>query len=70
MSNVTRHDIETYAIRPTLADDFTEDTIDAVCDAVFEAAPLSTWTYSERGFTSPAMDDETFWGIVERIVFA
>ena len=70
MSNVTRHDIETYAIRPALAGDFTEGTIDAICDAVFEAAPLSTWTYSELSYTSPAMDEDTFWAIVERIVFA
>lgn len=64
---VSRYDIEQHAIRPCIDEHYDEDTCEAICDAILEAAPRSTWTYSDLRYNSPLMDGDTFWAIVERV---
>ena len=67
MATIARSDIRAHVIDPAIGHEFDTETIDRIEDEIFEIAPLSTWTYADLQYTSEAMDEETFWGIVERI---
>lgn len=71
MSDITKDDIIAYAIHPAIAGEFDSAIEEAIEDAIFEVAPRDTWTYTPgEGYSSPAMDPDTFWAIVERVAGA
>jgi hypothetical protein len=68
---ITKDDIIAHAIYPAIAGEFDSATEEAIEEAIFEVAPRGTWTYTPgEGYSSPAMDYDTFWAIVERVATA
>ena len=67
----TRQDIIELAILPAIASgDFGQDTTERIIDAIFEAAPLSTWSLDGTEYVSTAIDIDGFWSIVEETATA
>ncbi len=66
MATATNHDIIDYVIRPALGDEFDAETFDRIVAAIFEVAPVSTWTLVDLEYVSDAMTTDEFWAIVER----
>lgn len=70
MSNtITRNDVIQHAISPGLEGHFSDATVEKIQDAVFEAAPLSTWTFDPitLQYSSSELSAEDFWALVERL---
>lgn len=67
----TRQDIIDQTIIPAIASgDFDQDTTDRIIDAIFNAAPLSTWSLDGTEYVSTAIDTDGFWSIVEETATA
>ncbi|MBE7372918.1 hypothetical protein [Dermacoccus barathri] len=66
MSTVTASDIRTHVIEPTCGEHFTAEELDAIEDAVLDAAPLSTWHLAGTQYTSSVLSVDEFWGVVEK----
>lgn len=67
----TRQDIIDQTILPAIASgDFGQDTTERIIDAIFEAAPLSTWSLDGTEYVSTAIDTDGFWSIVEETATA
>ncbi|MFT4127865.1 MAG: hypothetical protein QM662_16760 [Gordonia sp. (in: high G+C Gram-positive bacteria)] len=69
MSTITRTDIAQHVVEASVAGaGFTTEQIDAITDAVLDAAPLDTWRLTEAlRYESEALGTEDFWAIVEAI---
>ncbi len=61
----TRDDIATHVEQAV--DELTEQQLNAVIDAVIDAAPLDTWTLVGLDWRSSVLDTDQFWEIVERV---
>ncbi|KLO61737.1 hypothetical protein AA983_14295 [Dermacoccus sp. PE3] len=66
MSTVTASDIRTHVIEPTCGEHFTAMELDAIEEAVLNAAPLSTWRLAGTNYTSSALSVDEFWSVVEK----
>lgn len=63
---ITRSDIHNHVILPALGAEFDSATVDAIEDAILDAAPLDTWSWTGTDYESAVLDTDAFWGIVER----
>lgn len=65
----TNIDIREQVINPTIGAEFDEDTLDAITDALLEAAPVSTWSLDSEtmSYTSTAIDTDGYWALVEQV---
>jgi len=43
MSTVTNYDIRDHVILPSIGNEFDDETLDRILEAVLEVAPVSTW---------------------------
>lgn len=69
MNTVTRTDIAQHVIEASIAgQDITDEQIDAITDAVLDAAPLGTWHLDGTVYHSERLDHDTFWAIVMQVI--
>lgn len=66
MNTVTNYDIRDHVILPTIGNEFDDETLGRILDAVLEVAPVSTWRLRNLQYVSDQMDEDTYWAIVER----
>ncbi len=67
MQTITSTDIKAQVVIPALAGEFDAETVDAVTDAILDAAPVSTWSLDGTEYVSTALSTEDFWATVERV---
>ena len=70
MNTITRTDITSHVVEAAVGAEFTDEQIDAITDAVLDAAPLNTWTLVRTAYESSALDADGFWAIVEQVTAA
>ncbi|NHN55749.1 hypothetical protein G9U51_08165 [Calidifontibacter sp. DB0510] len=67
MNTLTDLDIRAQVIEPALAGEYDTETVDAITDAILDAAPVDTWYLDELEYYTDTIGTEEFWAIVERV---